>query len=479
MKLVFGISLIALFTIEALGNAIVPLINIFMPSTMLPATILTIFIIFIEAYLLKRWRKDILFKVHFKYSLINNLLSSAVGSLFVFSLFSPPSWEILLMYPMMFIVTIIVETPMLRKQYQSQFSSWEEALTQSFKIHLHSYVYLFLFQPVMYMIMAFYLNTINDYHIKNWTDNSIIQKEIGSIYTIKKVYDKNTLKKTWEIYTYDIASQKNKKIPLILPTGNYLKWDIKGNILAYTNHDNTISIVNLITQKIIFTLTAKEARNIRISPNGKMIAILQHVKSIRGYRDNKSYFNLGEACHLNIYSLENQKTLYHIPSLAFQDTLIWSNDSKKIFFTSLENSKDFDDVHLSYLTLTHSYGRGYIKDGQFQRNIFSYTLDNNNTNSLVQGENIVGISSKNILFFTKNESLYSFHISNGRSTLIEDISIGNYSYSISPSGTNIVMRIPQKKFIFRNDFLTIINLDNPNKRLIMDKDYDGNVVWVK
>lgn len=465
-------------TISAQANAIVPLINIFTPQTMLPASILTVIIILIEMYILRRWAKNIRLIQHLKYSTLNNLMSSFVGSVFVWVyMMEKPLWEIMVMYPIMFIVTLLVETPLLKKEYPDKLKTWRDAIERSLSLHLGSYILIFLFQPIFFIIWGYYGNYMDENAIKNWTNTSVLKYESGEVYMIKSSYENNN--RQYELYKYDIKSKTKSKISIDLKMDDRKTiWDIKDKEFVYTGIGDFIYRVNMQTKQNISQFKIyKSIEQIRISPDKKMIAILEYEREVKVKKDEYSYYRLGSACKLKLYNLESGKLLKEVPRLALNTAIVWGDTSEYIYFVSQKNKDDFFQNEV-LKNITHFYGRGYIKDGSYAREIFKYSLLDNRVSPLINAEQIVGIM-KNQLFFIKNESLKKLDINRLVSSTIYQDGFNSYSYALSPTGKNILMLIRHKSLMSHSDFLSIQNIKDRNKKVLLDKDYNGEFRWVK
>lgn len=140
------------------ADAIAPMTNLFTSDTAPSAAIVLVIIIFVEAYFLRRLVKTVSYKTSLWRSTLINLLSSAVGSFAYFVdyaskpdyNFMPTDFKILIP---LFLLTLIVETPLLVFLYRKEVSGWWRITMISVKINLASYLSIFLLEIVYVIIL--------------------------------------------------------------------------------------------------------------------------------------------------------------------------------------------------------------------------------------------------------------------------------------------------------------------------------------
>jgi hypothetical protein len=130
------------------ADAINPITNLFTRDNAIPASILTILIIVIEAVFLRWWVKPKLgFFSHLSRSTVINLFSSAAGSIMVAIFYHDyPVWKLSSLFIPMFFLTLAIETPALKLLYRRNGLSWFGVSKISVGINLISYVFVFIFQ---------------------------------------------------------------------------------------------------------------------------------------------------------------------------------------------------------------------------------------------------------------------------------------------------------------------------------------------
>jgi hypothetical protein len=452
---------------------------------MIPAFILTVFIILIEAILLRRWQKNIPFKTHLKYSTFNNIVSSLIGSvILVVFVFKQPFWEIMILYPAMFILTIIVETQLIKYEYRQKFTTWFDAIKKSVYIHFYSYIFVFLLQPVFFILFAFYLNFLHTQNIKNWNDFSITKDETGYIYTVEGDDEANSSTSKNALFQYDVKTKVRKKIDLGLENKEIdsISWDIKGNKIAYIgnryfyNNEMFVSILDINTLTLVSKIhMQKYFRNFSISPDETMLAALEYYKDVKGPKYQDGYFMLGTSCKLKVYELSSGKLLYQAPLLALEGGLTWTNDSKNIIFASLQDHNLLTNTKQDHLT--RGYGRAYAREGQFPMVLYNWNLQTNKISFLTEGENPVSIINTNDILFVNKSKIWRINLDKKNPyVFLEKLKL-SHSYAVSPTGKSVITLIPHKTFLSHSNYLTIVKPNNLQNKLIIDENYNGKVIW--
>lgn len=466
------------------ADAINPLINIFTPETAVSSSVLTVFIILIEAILLRKWIKSVSFSVNLWRSAIINFASSAAGSVVVLLFFRDKLfWGMSSLFIPMFILTIITETPLLKVLYRRESLNWLRSIKISFGINLVSYVLVFVFQFSLIFAYFGYAGYADKQTIKKWNDISLLDNEAGYIYTIDYdstgKYSKNIIK------MYDLET---KRWTTIDPRGERgidpIVWDMRNGVLACIIQtedweNRPLSIFNPSSSTPIVQLNGKFSE-IRIAPDLKKIAALEYIKEAVAPKDKQSYFMLGSACRLKIYAINSGKLLYEAPHWALTEGLCWDKDSKTVFFTSLRNEKLFENS--SDNLPSHSYGRGYAKQGQFPIDIFAFDLGSNSVRAITEGRDPRIISTSNELTFLREKGMYEnelwrVDLRTGKSSLVLG-EVRGYHHEVSPSGAKYLIPVPHKQPLGDSSFLTVTNPIDVNRRFILQASTHYDFRWI-
>ncbi len=465
------------------ADAINPLINIFTPDTAISSSVLTVLIILIEAILLRKWIKQVSFRISLSRSAIINVASSAAGSIAVLIFFrDKPSWEISGLFIPMFILTLATEAPLLKALYRDERLNWVSSAKISFGINLISYAFVFIAQFGLIFAYFGYAGIADKQTLKKWTDISLLNKESGYIYTIDYdstgKYLKNILKK------YDVEA---KEWTTIDPKGERgidpIVWDVRNGILACIIQtedweNRPLSIFKTPSYAPIVQLSGK-FREVRISPDLNKIAALEYVKETVAPKDEKNYFMLGSACGVKIYDIRSGRLLYEAPRLALAEGLCWDKDSKRIFFTSLRDGKLFENS--SDNLPPHSFGRGYAKPGQCPIDIFAFDLRTNSVRAITEGRDPRMIPSSNEITFLKEKGMYEselwrFDLDTGKSSIDIKEVIG-YHHDVSPTGLKYLIPVPHKRPLGNSSFLTVTSPTDLNHRHILQVSSHYDFRW--
>ncbi|WP_028582154.1 TolB-like translocation protein [Desulfogranum japonicum] len=477
---------ILLFPHHSQADAINPLFNLFTPDTVVPASILTVLIIFVEALLLWKWVKPVSFLSSLWRATIINIISSAAGSITAWIFFKEQMiWGMMGLYIPMFFLTMTTETPALKFLYRKEAFDWKRTIKVSFGLNIISYLFVFTSQFGLIFAYLVYAGFADNYSIKNWTDVSLLKEETGYIYTIERLPSTNSLAKHI-VKKYDVANSSWETIdPGFQNDGNDLKrWDVQSNILAYIRWIGTqksktgvapyfsLTVLDEGTLSTIIKMKGSFA-DVRVSPDLSKLAVLETTtQNIYVPKDNESHFRLGEACALNIYDLKSGALINTASRFSLNEGLAWTNDSKNIIFSSLRN-ETLMQIQEDKST-THFYGRSHAEPGQFPIDLFIFNLETSNVESLVEGFMPTVIPSSNELTFLRESGFYKreiwkMDIEKRTPSLV--IKGSRDQYAISPSGKRYLIQVPHKQILGDNYFLVVVDPNDNARKYIIDPSY--------
>ena len=485
MSALFVIAFILFFPHVSQADAINPLLNLFTPETVVPASILTALIILVEALLLWRWTKPISFRLSLWRAAIINIISSAAGSIVLWLFYKEQIiWGMMGLYIPMFFLTLVVETPTLKFLYRLEDFNWVRSIKISFGINIISYVFVFIAQFGLIFAYFGYANFADKQSIKKWNDVSLLKGETGFIYTVKYAPTEKFTK-----YVFNRYDVENKKWEIVDPgfeRGIYpTVWDIKGNIIACIIETGDwkkrpITILNATTFSKLIEIEGN-FRDVRISPDLNKLAVFEYVKEINAPRDNESDFMLGSGCKLKIYDLESGSLLYEAPRLALDMGLTWTNNSTDIIFSSLRDESLLQSREVE--TYGHTYGRGYAKPGQFPIDLFIYHLETHFIKSLIEGQRPYFIPANNETLYVResghyNRDLWQMDIELTNPVLVLS-DIRGVGHAVSPSGNKYLISVPHKQPLGNSCFLIVVDPNNPNKKFIVDPNFHYGFRWIQ
>jgi len=478
-----GILSILLFPHESQADAINPIFNLFTPDTVVPASILTVLIIFVESLLLWRWTKPISFRLSLWRASIINIISSAAGSIVAWLFFKEQMiWGMMGLYIPMFFLTLATETPALKFLYRKEGFNWARSIKISFGINFISYLFVFIAQFGLIFAYLGYAGFADKQTIKKWNDASLLEGETGYIYTVKYAPSENFTKYVFN--RYDVENKKWEIVDLGFGKGVYpTVWDVKANLIACIIEtgdwkNRPITVIDATTISKIAQIDGN-FREVRISPDLTNLAVLEYVREINAPRDDESSFMLGSGCKLKIYDIKTGTLLYEAPRLALDDGLSWTSNTN-IIFSSLRDVALLQNTDVE--THGHTYGRSYAKVGQFPVDLFVYDQISNSVRSLIEGQDPQFIPSKNEISFFRVSGFYNRDLWQGNTELtnprlvLSDIR-GN-EVAISPSGRKYLILVPHKQPLGSSYFLTLVDPNNSEKRFIVEPNSHYGFRWI-
>ena len=478
-----GILSILFFPLESQADAINPIFNLFTPDTVVPASILTVLIIFVEGLLLWKWVKPISFRLSLWRATIINIISSGAGSIAAWLFFQKQMiWGMMGLYVPMFFLTLATETPALKYLYRQIGFDWKRSIKVSFGINLISYLFVFVAQFGLIFAYLGYAGFADKQTVKKWNDLSLLEGETGYIYTVKYAPTKDFTK-----YVFNRYDVENKEWEIIDPgfaKGIYpTVWDVKANLIACIIEtgdwkNRPITVINATTFSKLAEFTGN-FREVRISPDLSKLAVLEYVREINAPRDDESSFMLGSGCKLKIYDIESGSLLAEAPRLALDDGLAWTSNSN-IIFSSLRDFALLQNTEVE--THGHTYGRSYAQEGQFPIDLFVYDSGSNSVRSLTEGQYPQFIPSKNEVSFFRASGFYNRDLWQGNTELtnprlvLSDIR-GN-EVAVSPSGRKYVILVPHKQPLGSSYFLTMLDPNDNDKRFIVQPNSRYGFRWI-
>jgi hypothetical protein len=469
------------------ADAINPITNLFIRGNIIPASILTILIIIIEAILLRWWVKPKLgFLFHLGRSTIINLISSAAGSILAAIFYKNVfvwSFSSLVVIPM-FVLTLATETPALKLLYRRNGLSWPGAAKASVGINLISYIFVFIFQLLLVLVSLAYADTADSHSLKSWNDTHLLDSESGYIYAVEfahsNMYSRYVLKQ------YDIATRKWSIIDPKNERGiDPAVWDMRGNVLAciprmedWKNQKLTIRRGPDFTPAIQIQGIIKD---VRIAPDLKKIAVLEFDSKAMASKDASLHnFIPGFACRLKIYDSKTGDLLCEAPDLAVDKGLCWTNDSNTVLFTSIREKALLSNQD----SAAPGHGRKNAAAEQFPLDIFAFDLPAKAVRTIVEGIDPKIVSSTEEISFLRDKGrnryeIWRFNGKTGKANLVYGETNGiHISHALSPSGMRYLIQIPYKEPLGEHSFLTVIESSDPSRKLVLQPYSHYDFRWV-
>lgn len=488
MTLIFAVTICSLFILfqpsTCHADAISPLINLFTPETAIPTAIITAVIIIVETLLLRRWVKTVPFKATLWRSIFINFASSAAGSIIVLIFFRKDmTWDMFGLFIPMFILTLIVETPVLRYLYRNDGVEWPRAMKLSFSLNFISYCVVFICQIGLLFVYMGYAGTADKNTPKKWNDLSLFKDEAGKIISITYTDFGKDNRTRAILKRYNVITNSSDTFD---PGGRGIDsnvWDIKGDTLVCIVqtedwNNQPLNVFKLPSTTPTKTITGK-FRDVRLSPDKTKIAALEYVKEASAPKDATSHFMLGSACRLKVFDTNTGTLIIEAPRMALSDGITWANDSMHLVFTSFKDESLFKNED----NTSQGFGRGYAKEGQFPIMLFDFDLNKRVISSITEGEDPVAIEETNEISFLRHKGMNDCEVwrwspNEAKAWMIlKDVS--GYNHSVSPSGKKLLTQIPHKSPLAGNYFLTVIDPEHPEKKHVIEPSSRGPFRWIK
>ena len=251
---------------------------------------------------------------------------------------------------------------------------------------------------------------------KQWTHREILKGELGSIYTLGA---------RGRLLKLKIGTDRWEKIesPPICPE----RWGISKAMLAcFTSYrdmdEGKISLFSVPDLKPLNTIVVdKDAYDMPMlcpDRNGKYVAVIGINK-------------------MRILSAKNGEKVFEVKYGDYGIyTVDWSRDSRRILFSCRYKNSALQPFGLSAMPF-----------------ITVYDLDTKISENICKGWGPKWDKSENKIIFRKSESIYSYgdifefdRKTNKEKLLLRNIRL--YDYDWSPSGDNLLVAIPQKRFFY-------------------------------
>jgi len=438
-----------------MANGLIPLVNFFTPGTLLPASMALIGIIFIEAWLLKMFMKEISFVTHLWKSVVVNVLSSAAGSLIIQTIAKGPLFYFnYFSYILpLFGITFVVETIALFILYKIKINLLRSAWV-SIRLNFLSYPAVVILSWPLFMALMFSSIAIEAVRVKLWSHSEIITNEKGYIYATEDVYPKNYLKR------YNVSTKSWEKFPKIYV--DPINYDISGNIFACIVSSNGIERDSMISifkiPEFVLLVKLPGQGSFKLSKDGKQIALLERLKGIE-YPEGGSTVSDGSINSVSIHKTEGKDSIITISAIITDKGIDWSPDNKKLIFVTLSDSIFIRNAsNTRELVLSTSLEKS--------QQLVIYDIFENKKTIIGNGSYPRWSNNGKQIYFIRNGYLYEYNISSNEQQKLFKMP-ENTSYYLSPTDENIVLMVRTKVPLSYTSQLTIINIKK-DKRYIMD-----------
>lgn len=469
-----------LLSVEVQANGIVPITNLFTSGNWLPAGVLTGLIVLTEALLLWRWLKPLSFRMSLGLATLINLASSTLGSLLAWwVLTGQMAWVRAELYFPMFILTLIVETPLLGRLLLRHGVAWSRSIKLSLGLNTISYALVFVGQYGLIFVFLGYGDLADKRAMEAWNDQALLEGQSGYIYTIQS--DRTDSGRVFGIDRFDVALQRHDRLALG-PEGLYpTAWDVRGHLAAYIKHwQDRRLVVRDLEQSVELAEIPGNLKAVRVAPGLARLAVLERVREVHAPKDQHSSFALGDACRVKIYDSASGEFLAESPRLALDLGMTWLDDTRLVF-ASLRDAALLDERDKERLGTT--YGRGYAEAGQFPIDLFVFNLEAGEVHTLVEGIYPFYLPANQTLLFMREQGLFDANtlwqvpLSGGQpQKLLEGVS--GSSLAASSNGDRILFLVPRNNPLVSGEFLVLADPADAERRLIVDAASSYGFRWV-
>ena len=433
----------------AWADGVSPILNLFHADTWRPATIVTAVIILIESLLLRWWLRPITYGRALKLSFLVNVASSCAGSVLLL-LFNRTSYfmrdAFSLVVPL-FAITLATEIPLLRLLSKTHSVSWKRILPVGLGLNVASYFAVFTLEIGLFAAFLSQAGARDARDLAAWNNPRLLDEFSGALYGTAsiprhrlRIFDPQA--QTWNDLTNG---------PAIDPR----KWDVESNRCAFVDWDTKcLKIARLPDFSGLREIPTEPFEvppragsdhwqgvvGLALSPDAKQLAILYRTDGAVAYRDESSYFHLGDACRLIVLDAETGAEIARAPRRASGD-LCWLPDSRSVLFCSFEDETLYD-VPRSAVRGATSYGADYARDDRFAARLYVFHLDTGAVAPFASGRSpTLAAGARQIL--VQRDGVVLILDTNGRETARLHLNVRRESLVVSPDGTRIFAEIPR------------------------------------
>jgi len=450
------------------ANAIAPFIPIFSSATYVMAAIVLVFIILFEAFIIKLFDRKRSFIKCMQVSSIINISSSIAGSLFVLVIRGDiQMWYLRDVTLPAFIITLMVEGPLLYALFKGRISSGRTVMIDMV-MNIASYALLLIVLPILFvMTLSFWGGIDNKNKLRDWSDEQVFTNEQGYIYTIK-----HKESNPYTIERYDVQNKEWKAVDVIC--NGITPFDVSDNLLVCrTENDNLygFTLYNTTDAQQVLSLNGKFP-NVKISPSGKLIALLEDEGLVCEQKDEGSYYVFGKKTTLRVLDLFTGETIFEYPEVILDDGLAWSPDSNKLAFVSFRDKSLFIPTKEEMKGGT-SYGRPDFHP----KYVYVYDLKEKKTQELIEGTHPQFDAKGSSVLINKDKAAVAFYLESKKSEIIaSNNNTGRSKYVWSPTNESLLVKIMKMDF-FESTFLVVMNAKNPDKKFIISEDLIYSYDW--
>ncbi len=482
MKWRFPILLFPLLTISvtAVADGFIPILNFFSPDTWFTALFATLIIVLLESGLL-RWRvKGVVCKDTLKNALLINIASSIAGSVVLLTAFDDPMWNLNIVYLVLilFVVTLVVEIPILHRLYRDQPLSWKRSVRIGLGINIGSYGLIFALPVGLISGTVFIGDHLDKQDLARWNHPELPGQVAGTLYSCSR---EDEYERLW---SYDAEGGRWVEVPNS-PRMEPRVWDIEGDLCAYKsqssdwNDDNKFYISTLPDFAVLHEFNPGEMvghrydtwqciTRVAISPDGGTIAVLFRVGEVLAPRNNSSHYDVGQKSLIIFLNAASGEEIARTKRWGLNSDLCWMAGSRRILYYSLDDAGLFEPTQVQG---NISYGIGYAKDDAFKGGLYSFDIQTGETVRFADGYDPSLAAETGHLLVRDKTALYLLEPDGTLATRLEVPRLGLADTLISPRGDFILAGIQPHTLFDQVGMTVLMPVNNPDLRHVMNKEY--------
>lgn len=464
--------------VTARADGFVPILNFFSPDTWFIALFATLVIVLLESGLL-RWRiKGVTCKDTLKNALLINIASSIAGSVVLLTAFDDPMWNLNIVYLVliMFVVTLVVEIPLLHRLHRDQALSWKRSIRLGLGINIGSYGLIFALPVGLISGTMFIGDHLDKQDLARWNHPELPGQVAGTLYSCSREHENERL------WFYDVEVKRWAEVPNS-PRMAPRVWDIEVGLCAYLGQssnwddDNKFYITTLPDFAVLHEFnpgamvgrqyeTWQSITRVAISPDGTSVAVLFRVGEVLAPRNDGSHFDVGQKSLVLILDAASGEEIARTSRWGLNNDLCWMADARRILYYSLDDAGLFEPTQVQG---NISYGIGYAKDDAFKGGLYSFDIQTGETVRFADGYDPSLAAETGHLLVRNEAALYLLEPDGTLVTRLEISRLGYADTVLSPRGDYILAGIRQHVIFAQNNVITLMPVNNTDTRHVIEK----------
>ncbi|MDX9982164.1 MAG: hypothetical protein RBU25_19245 [Lentisphaeria bacterium] len=460
----------------ARANGIVPMMNLFYPETWVAAVLVTIAIVLLESWILRRCIRKVTWAGTVWRSLVLNLASSAAGSVLLLHFERKAFFlhEGLALVVPLYFITVATEFPLLRLLYRRVPLAWDRAWLLGWGMNLASYALVFVLQFVFFVGWMQYAWWADQRDLVAWNQPSILRETPGRIYFgppyqnhPMRVFDPAT--GTWKEWA------ACPKIDV---------WDVTGNTIAFLDpNKDKVTLATLPDFAVVRELEVDVWRDaeekvsplvcqLALSPDGTRLAILAEYGDVLVQRDRDSYYTLGLKCRLTVVDTATGEAEAHCPRWASDGSLCWTADAGSVLFAA------FDDETIYHRGQDDVTGRRrYGRDVPVARSLYSFHLAAGEVARFAAGESPSLAENTGQILVRDGDELVLLDATGQEECRLPMPRLAQWPPVLSPDGEFALVVVSRNLPIFGQHRLLAVRIREPSQRHFLFEEFRLRYDW--